>query len=134
MKQLKMQRFIRYVLVGMSTFLLDLSLLWIFIDYFKVEIVTASVIAFFLAVSLNYVLSRRWAFAGTERAFVTGYLYFLKFALIGAVVTGTLMWFFTTHTEVYFMVTRIVIASVVGVANYLANLYLNFKLVKEYED
>lgn len=121
-------RFIRYTAIGVSTFAFDLVLLWLFIDTLGVHYLTATAVAFLLAVSLNYVLSRRWVFRHSKRGLAFGYIYFIKFALIGLALTTGLMWVLVENTDLAVLVVRVLIAGLVGMGNYLANLYLNFKV------
>ena len=83
---------------------------------------------FLVAVSVNYFLSRRWVFKGSQRRLAGGYLYFLKTALVGALATGFLMWLFCTTTHGPYLLIRIIIAAIIGTVNYLIHLYLNFRV------
>jgi putative flippase GtrA len=121
-------RFIRYTTIGVSTFGIDLLLLWFFIDAVGMHYLTATAVAFLMAVSLNYVLSRRWVFRHSKRGLAFGYVYFLKFALIGMALTTGLMWAMVENSDLAVVVVRVLIAGLVGMGNYLANLYLNFKV------
>jgi putative flippase GtrA len=125
---LRQKRFFRYAAVGGSTFLFDLSLLWIQIEKFQVYYLYAAVSSFLIAVSVNYFLSRRWVFKGSQRRLATGYLYFLKTAAAGALATGFLMWLFCTATHGPYLLIRIIIAAIIGMGNYLIHLYLNFRV------
>lgn len=60
-------RFFRYSTVGVGTFVLDLMLLFLLIDKMGFHPVPSSGLAFFVAVSLNYVISRRLVFVKTVR-------------------------------------------------------------------
>ena len=121
-------RFVRYSAVGVSTFLFDLALLWLFIDVFAVEYLVATGAAFLCAVSLNYYISRAWVFKGSERSAAQGYFYFLQFALVGAAATVGLMWAVTAFTAWHYTMARIAVAGFVGMWNYLMNLFLNFRV------
>jgi len=125
---LRLKRFFRYAAVGGATFLFDLSLLWILIEKFHVHYLHASVSGFLIAVSVNYSISRRWVFKGSQRRLAAGYLYFLKTAAAGAMATGFLMWLFCAATHGPYLLIRIIIAAVVGTGNYLIHLYLNFRV------
>ena len=125
---LRFKRFSRYTVIGFSTFLFDLSLLWVQAEVFRIYYLCAVAFSFLIAVSLNYFLSRRWVFKGSQRKVALGYLYFLKTALAGLMITVFLMWAFTTATHGPYLIIRIIVAGIVGTGNYLANLYLNFKV------
>lgn len=122
------KRFLRYGFVGVSTFALDLCLLWILVKIFTISYVIAAPAAFIPAASLNYAISRSWVFQGSKRSLHFGYLYFLKFALLGAATTTLLMFLIMTKTSLNLVISRIIVASLVGIGNYLANLYFNFKV------
>ncbi|MEK7613832.1 MAG: GtrA family protein [Patescibacteria group bacterium] len=123
------RRFLRYVAISGTTFLFDLALLWVFVEAFDMHYLLATALALLIAVSLNYLVSRRWVFQLTERKFSHGYFYFIKFALIGMTATTGLMWMVTSYTMLHFLVGRTIVALFVGSANYVLNLYLNFKVV-----
>ncbi len=125
------RRFLRYVTVGVGTFLVDLLLLFLFIEVAHLHYTFATATAFFLAVSLNYLISRQWVFSGSERAVVRGYVYFLQWAGLGMLLTVFLMWCMTTYTAWHFVLIRISVAGVVGMMNYLGNLYYTFKVAGE---
>ncbi len=124
----RFKRLSRYTAVGFSTFMLDLSLLWVMVSLCKIHYLYAVAASFLTAVSLNYFLSRRWVFKGSRRTALGGYLYFLKTALAGSALTVFLMWALTAVTSGPYLVIRIVVAVLVGTGNYLANLYLNFRV------
>ncbi len=122
-------RFLRYTLVGGSTFLFDLALLYLITTYAGVPYYLATPGAFLVAVSINYLVSRRFVFRGTERGHALGYSYFITAALGGAAVTTLGVTLLVTYVGLYFMLARILIALLVGTMNYLFNLFYNFKVV-----
>ena len=82
-------RFLKYTSIGVGTFVLDLGLLYILTDFLGLNYVIAAGMGFLLAVTLNYFLSRKFVFAGTDRSQKEGYAIFLFIAFIGlAIVTG----------------------------------------------
>ncbi len=126
-------RFLRYTLVGGSTLLFDLELLYLITTYVGVPYYIATPLAFLIAVSINYVVSRRFVFKGTERGHLHGYSYFIGAALIGAGVTTLGVTVLVTYAGLYFMLARVLTACVVGMGNYLFNLFYNFKVVGVHE-
>ncbi|WP_163350404.1 GtrA family protein [Desulfovibrio sp. JC010] len=123
-----MLRFLRYTCVGGGTFLFDLAMLYLFTDGFGWSPVFAAGLAFFIAVSLNYYISRRLVFKGTTREFKQGYLGFLLIAGTGlAIVTGG-MYIMVDIFKWQYIISRILVSFVTGMWNYLLNLYVNFKV------
>lgn len=122
-------RFLRYTAVGGSTFAFDLLLLFVVTEYAGVPYYLATPGAFLVAVSINYLISRRFVFRGTKRTHTVGYPYFITVALVGAGVTTLGVTLLVTYLGLYFIVARVLTALVVGMGNYLFNLIYNFKVV-----
>jgi putative flippase GtrA len=121
-------RFLKYASVGCSTFLFDLFLLYLLTDSFKIHYAIATPVAFGIAVSINYFISRRFVFKGTLRSVHAGYGVFLAIAGTGmAAVTG-LMVVFVEVLHMDYLPARVIIAGMVGMWNYFMNVYVNFKV------
>ncbi len=121
-------RFLKYLSVGVSTLSFDLLLLFALTEWLQVPYYLATPGAFLVAVTINYVVSRRHVFTGTERTLHTGYAYFITFALVGAGVTTLGVTLLVTYLGLYYLVARILVAGFVGMGTYLSNLFLNFKV------
>jgi putative flippase GtrA len=123
-----LQRFFKYALVGGSTFAFDLLLLTIFTGSLHWDPVWSAGIAFLIAVSINYLISRKFVFKGTLRSVHAGYGGFLLIGGCGlAIVTGG-MYLLVNVLEWNFVISRVLIAFVTGTWNYLLNLYVNFRV------
>lgn len=122
------KRFLKYSVVGISTFLLDLFLLFALTDVFAIHYLYSAGIAFLISISLNYRLSRRYVFKGSARDVSVGYINFILIALVGLgfVIGG--MYVLVSVFSLSYFVSRICIAGVTGIWNYLMNLYVNFKV------
>ncbi|KND49717.1 MAG: hypothetical protein AB203_01365 [Parcubacteria bacterium C7867-008] len=123
------RRFLRYALVGGSTLTFDLILLYIATDIYGVPYYISTPIAFLIAVSLNYVISRRFVFKGTERRMHHGYAYFMTIGFIGSLLTTGLVTIVVSTTGLYYLYARFIVATIIGLGNYLFNLYVNFRVV-----
>lgn len=123
------RRFIQYTGAGGSTFLLDLALVYGLITYLHFSEAVAVALGFLIAITVNFFISYHWVFRGTKRARSTGYLFFVGLAMIGlsVVVSGTLFLYQTFDLSLY--LARILVAGVVGTANFLLNNFFNFRMV-----
>lgn len=123
-----LRRFVQYGLVGVSTYLLDLLLIFIFKNYFFAPDWLAVGLGFGIAVSVNYLISYNWVFKGTKQNKVRGYLFFIAVSLAGLVtiVTSTLLIKNIFTIDLY--LARTIVAGFVGCANYLINSVFNFKM------
>lgn len=121
-------RFAKYSAVGGATFGLDLALLFALIEFAGMDYVLAAGIGFLVGVSLNYFLARQFVFRGTARGLRAGYLYFLAIAGMGLVLVTGSMFVAVGMLGLPYLLARVGIAGLVGIWNYLANLYFNFQM------
>lgn len=122
-------RFIKYTSISGTTFLFDLFLLFFLIDVCKLHYLIATGVAFVVAVSINYCITRKYVFSKTLRSIHYGYIAFLSIATFGMISVLTLMTVFVEIFQWNYAVSRISIACVIGTINYLLNLFFNFKVV-----
>ena len=128
MKQRALKRFSKYVAIGVSTFAFDLVLLYIFTDYFSWHYIISTGVAFTIAISINYLLSRRYVFKGSLKSIGRGYVAFMSIAFIGVLIAMMGMELFVGILRLQFLNSRIMVAAVVGIWNYFMNLYVNFQV------
>lgn len=99
-----------------------------FISKLQWQPVYAAGVAFFIAVSINYTLSRKYVFKGTKRSFKQAYLGFLSIALVGLLIVMGGMYLFVENFNLNYMLSRVIVAMMTGLWNYFLNLYVNFKV------
>lgn len=128
LKSRAFQRFLKYALVGGSTFALDLLLIFVMTEAFLVPYQVSTALGFLIAVSLNYLIARRYVFQGTTRRMHHGYAYFILVAGLGAVLITLSVAGLVTYLSLHYLVARVAVACVVGIGNYLFNLHLNFRV------
>lgn len=122
------KRFFSYTLVGGSTFAFDLVLLYMLTEFCDIPYTVSTPLAFLIAVSINYVLSRKFVFHQTKRSHPRGYLYFISVAGVGALCITGAVYLLVTYAGLSYLIARILVACLVGVMNYLFNLYINFSV------
>lgn len=122
------KRFLKYAVVGGTTFGIDLALIWVLTEIIHIPYYVSIPLGFWIAVSLNYFLARRFVFIGTERSMHKGYFFFLIPAVAGAfLITGAVA-LMVTYAGMHYLVARVLVACVGGALNYLVNLHFNFKV------
>ncbi|MGH6924197.1 MAG: GtrA family protein [Propylenella sp.] len=117
----------RNTVVSCCTFVSGLVLLWLLVEKLGVAKVPAAALSFLFATTLHYVFGRTWIFRGTERGVAAGYVYFLINAGAGLVVTTTLFAAMIALTSINYLVARVLVSVVAGLAMFLLNAILNFR-------
>lgn len=117
----------RNTVVSCGIFAFDLALLWLLVEQAGMGKVAAAVVAFVIANSLHYGFGRSWIFRGTDRAFASGYFYFLVNAGIGLIITISLFAAMIRWTPINYLVARVLVSVIAGLTVFILNAVLNFR-------
>jgi putative flippase GtrA len=120
------KKFSKYSFVGVTSFLIDLALLWMLVELFNKHYLSSAITAFLIAISINYSANRYLTYKGTKTSFSRGYLYFLSFALLGVLIISSLMYLSVDVLEFNYLLSRTFIAGFVGILNYSLNTMFTF--------
>lgn len=115
------KRFINFSLVGFMAFAIDLIILTSLTELANVQYLASAAIAFICATSIQYMVVRKRAFKETRVKHKKGYPSFLGLALFNMLVMLSLLWFAVEHLHFNYLLSRIVIAAIVGTWNFLAS-------------
>ncbi len=116
----------RNTVVSCLCFAFDLVLLWLLVRLGWGKL-GAAALGFLAATTLHYALGRSWIFRGTERGVTAGYVFFLGNAVVGLVVTIALYAALLRYTPLNYIVARVLVSVVAGLAVFLLNAVLNFR-------
>ena len=124
------RRFTQYSTVGVSTFALDLLLIYCFTTYLGMGTAAAVGLGFAIAITVNFLCSYYWVYRGTDRDTLSGYLIFVTLATLGLsiVLTGTLLLQQLFGMNIY--LARSIVAGIVGLANFVINTFFNFRMIE----
>lgn len=120
---------VRNTVVSTGVFLLGLVMLWAMVEKAAVNPTLATGISFMISTSIHYVFGRLWIFRGTDRAVASGYAIFLGNALLGLTITVSFFWLLTTYTPMHYLVARVVVSVLAGLAMFALNATINFRRV-----
>jgi putative flippase GtrA len=117
----------RNTLVSVAVLCIGLVLLWLLVEFGHVDKVIATGLTFLVATSLHYSLGRTWIYQGTSRKIIPGYAFFIANALTGLAITLVLFAALIRYTSVNYLVARIIVSLLAGLAMFLLNAGLNFR-------
>jgi putative flippase GtrA len=118
----------RSVLVSQLAFWLDFGLLALLTEVAGIYYLGSAAISFLAGTSLSYVLSVRWVFE--VRRFPSKLLEYGTFVLVGVVglaLNEGLLWVFTAHLRLYYLVAKIIAGALVFFWNFGARKWLLFR-------
>ena len=117
----------RNTVVSCGIFAFDIALLWVLVEVGGMGKIAAAIVAFIVANSLHYGFGRSWIFRGTDRAFASGYFYFLVNAGIGLLITISLFAAMIRWTPINYLVARVLVSVVAGLTVFVLNAVFNFR-------
>lgn len=119
----------RSTIVSVATFGIDLVLLWLLVQLFGAAYIPAVAIAFLIAISINYLVSRLWIFTDSDRGIATGFVYFLVNAGIGLLTTMAVFVLLVQFGGLFYLVARVIASGVAGILVFALNAIWNFRAV-----
>lgn len=118
---------LRNTVVSCCVFAVGLGLLWFLVERGHLSEMPAMIVSTLLSNTLHYLLGRGWIYRGTDRGWGDGYFYFLINAGIGMAITFALFWALLQWTPINYLVARVLVSVVAGLASFLLNAIVNFR-------
>lgn len=117
----------RYLFVGGAAFVVDFGSLYLLTKYAGLHYTLSATLSFILGLIVNYLLSIRWVFS--QRKLQSRSAEFIVFAIIGIVGLGlnvAIIWFFTEHIRLHYLVSKIVATVLVFLWNFAGRKFILF--------
>jgi len=121
-------QWLSYVGITAGVFIIDISVLYVLVEYAGAREFVGAAVGFMVKMLISYFFVRRYVFKESKQTLGEGLVMFLGFAFIGIILVSGLMFLAVDVFDYNYLVSRVVIACVIGFMNYLANYKLNFKL------
>jgi putative flippase GtrA len=118
----------KFTIAAIFAFILDISLFWLFLNMFIMDYLAATIIAFLIAISIEYFIDRNWSFSDTKTSLRKGYMSYMHLACIGLVAISIFMWIGVDIMKFEPVRTRILIGLIVGIWNYFLNRRFTFNI------
>jgi putative flippase GtrA len=106
---------------------IDIALLWLFVELADLSYLPAAALAFLIAMSIHYVISRLWVFKQSDRGIASGYFYFLINTCIGLLVTLATFWALINLLDFHYLLARVGASIIAGILVFVLNGVFNFK-------
>jgi len=118
-----------YSVVGFSTFLIDLSLIWVFVNLVKLSEPIALGAAFLIAFHINYLVLRLWVYRKTLEKVPRTYTYFVTLAIAVTFIIPTMVVWFESLFGLEMFTSRILVATLLGMIGFSFNTFFNFRVL-----
>jgi len=120
------EKFFRYLVVGISTFLFDVGLLYGLVEIFKIHYLIATTLAWSSATIANYLLNKIWSFRSSASYFFSSLKYI---ALLGMnyVFTIFMMYVLVEIFLFYYVYAKIAIVAAIACWNFFVYKHFVFR-------
>lgn len=115
----------RYVITGISSFLVDYFLLF-FLEMLGMHYLSASALSFLAGMTCNFLLTKFFAFRnlGPDRGPAIEIAVFIAISGGGLLLTTLLMFWLTSHVQLYFMTSKVISSILVFFWNFFARKWI----------
>lgn len=123
--------FLKYCMVGVAGTFIDLVSLFIFVEYFLLPVIPATVLSFLLAVTNNFIFNKIWTFKNKSKNYRKLYVKFLIVSVVGLGLTVASMYIMVNVIGIWYMFAKAFTSLIVLTWNFLANKLWTFRLSEQ---
>jgi putative flippase GtrA len=117
----------RFCVVGGFTAAIDFIVLYILVEFVRMNSLVAAGLSFCLAVLLNYILSFLWVFEGGKFQVPMELSLFFGVSFVGLIINQVIMWGIVEIVKAHYMLGKVISLFIVTVWNYLGKKHLVFR-------
>jgi len=120
-------QFFRYIMVGGVSFVVDYGLLYLLTEYAEIHYILSATLSFIAGLIVNYKISTNWIFRHSKLSSKT--VEFTIYGIIGVVgllLNNLLLFMFTDIFHVHYMVSKLIVAAIVMIWNFVGRKYILF--------
>ena len=115
----RIKEIIRFLIVGVFSFIIDYFGLYILTEYYEINYLLSSSISFSIAVVINYILSVKFVFKNARNGYKQVSLFILS-SVVALFLNQFCMWFFVEIAAIHYMVSKLLATVIVTIWNYIS--------------
>lgn len=110
----------KFGIVGVVATVIDFFFLYIFKEFFHLNVVLSNTLSFCISVIYNYIASVKWVFnVNKEKDPRKNFILFIIFSVIGLLLNDLIMWIATDKLSIYYMLSKVIATLIVMVFNFI---------------
>ena len=121
-----MSHLIKYLLVGVLTNSLDFAILYLLVDYGKVNYIFASNFSFIATAALAYILHRIYTFKSKDTHVLKQFAEYITVTLIGLVLNMSIMYLCVETLNIWYITAKAIALVAYILFSFIANKYITF--------
>lgn len=126
-KKAHKSQIVRFVVVGGFCAGVEFMLFAILVHFYQADYLYANMISLLVAVTLNYILSRKHVFKKGKHSGKVEFSAFLLFSAVGVALNQYLVWGFVEQVEINVNIGKALAIGLVAAFNYLTKKHIVFR-------
>ena len=118
---------LRYMLIGGICGMLDLLLLYVFVNYFHIWYLHAAITSFIIVLMIGYSGQKYFTFKNYKENYKEQLAVFFVVAGIGLIMNTFLMFLFVSLMNIWYILASIIVKFIILIWNYFANKNITFR-------
>lgn len=118
--------FFRYGVIGVLGTIIDVGLLYIFVEYGHLHLLAAATLSFFCAVCNNFFFNKFWTFKNKEKNAVRQYIKFFTTACVGLLLNNLFLSLFVYTLHIWYIFSKLITSGIVFFWNFFINKFWTF--------
>ena len=110
---------IKFGIVGVIAAVIDVGLLVILKECFRVNVLVASAISFSMSVTVNYILSMAFVFKSKGQSKIKEFIIFVALSIGGLCLNQFVLWIGISCLSIYYLTVKIFAMVIVPVYNFI---------------
>jgi len=123
---LRLQLF-KFIIAGLICAGIEFLLFSLMIVFIQLNYLLANLISIIIAISLNYIISRKYVFEKSRYAIREEFLSFVFFSALALILNQISVWAFTELLKLNVSVSKAVSIAIVAIFNYITKKHIVFK-------
>lgn len=123
----KLLQMVKFGIAGASGLLIDFAITWLCKERLGWNFYLANIAGFLVAVTNNYFINRRWAFASNSKNIGIQFTKFLLVSVIGILLNTACIYTLHQLANIGFYTSKFIAIIIVFLWNYFANAAITFK-------
>tara|TARA_Y100000310_G_C20400183_1_gene677026 strand:- start:288 stop:674 length:387 start_codon:yes stop_codon:yes gene_type:complete len=119
----------KYFTIGTISTLINLSVLYLLVEYFNFYYILAAAIAYILAITNSFFWNKKWTFNNKLHEYRKQYGKYLLVSVFGLIISLSLLIFFVEVLNFWYLLSQLFSIAFVGMATFLSNKYWTFRKI-----
>lgn len=124
----KYWQFLKFLITGGIALVVNILFLYFFTELFNIYYITSSILAFFVAVTINFALQKFWTFCSVRgNIYVEAPSFLALQVFVNLFLNTLLLYVFVEYLQIWYLISQVIVSLCLAVVTYLVSKRYIFK-------